>query len=60
MGRDVLARIWSGFSLPAWTLEQRADSLTVATGSCCVTVHQPLWLEWSYRHDDGEWLPAGQ
>lgn len=33
----------SGFSLPAWSLEQQADRLIIATDSLRVTVHQPLW-----------------
>jgi alpha-glucosidase len=45
----------SGFSLPAWQLTQEADTLTIATRQLRVTVHQPLWLEWSYRDDAGEW-----
>ena len=46
----------SGFSLPAWRLEQQADTLTVQSARLRVTVHQPLWLEWHYLNDDGEWL----
>ena len=45
----------SGFSLPAWSLEQQADRLIIATDSLRVTVHQPLWLEWHYRDQQGEW-----
>ncbi|VTN15230.1 Uncharacterised protein [Raoultella terrigena] len=29
----------------------------MATERLRVTVHQPLWLEWSYRDDAGEWQP---
>lgn len=47
----------SGFSCPAWTLTQQDDTLTVATEQLRVTVHQPLWLEWHYRNDAGEWQP---
>ena len=45
----------SGFSLPAWTLTQQDDSLTIATEQLKLTVHQPLWLEWHYKNDAGEW-----
>lgn len=45
----------SGFSLPEWTLETGSESLTVSTSQLRVTVHQPLWLEWHYRNDAGEW-----
>ncbi|AOP44224.2 glycoside hydrolase family 31 protein [Edwardsiella piscicida] len=45
----------SGFSLPTWTLEQHQDSLTIATAALRVTVHQPLWLEWHYRDEQGAW-----
>ncbi|MBD3722729.1 hypothetical protein IE978_19960 [Klebsiella pneumoniae] len=47
----------SGFSLPAWQLAQEGDTLTIATRQLRVTVHQPLWLEWSYRDEAGEWQP---
>jgi alpha-glucosidase len=47
----------SGFTCPAWTLTQQDDTLTVATEQLRVTVHQPLWLEWHYRNDAGEWQP---
>ena len=29
----------------------------MATEQLRVTVHQPLWLEWHYRNDAGEWQP---
>ncbi|MBD3699283.1 hypothetical protein IE989_01240 [Klebsiella pneumoniae] len=48
----------SGFSLPglgSWPGE--GDTLTIATRQLRVTVHQPLWLEWSYRDEAGEWQP---
>ncbi|HBQ8956796.1 TPA: DUF5110 domain-containing protein [Klebsiella variicola subsp. variicola] len=45
----------SGFSLPAWQMTKEDDALTIATRQLRVTVHQPLWLEWSYRDDAGEW-----
>ena len=47
----------SGFTCPAWTLTQQDDTLTVATEQLRVTVHQPLWLEWHYRNEAGEWQP---
>ena len=47
----------SGFTCPAWTLTQQGDALTVATEQLRVTVHQPLWLEWHYRNEAGEWQP---
>ena len=43
--------------LPRPTLTQQEDTLTVATEQLRVTVHQPLWLEWHYRNDAGEWQP---
>lgn len=47
----------SGFSLPARQLAREGDTLTIATRQLRVTVHQPLWLEWSYRDEAGEWQP---
>ncbi|EQB7027967.1 alpha-glucosidase, partial [Escherichia coli] len=47
----------SGFSLPAWTVIQHDDTVVIATESLRATVHQPLWLEWHYRNNEGEWLP---
>ncbi|MGF7448003.1 alpha-glucosidase, partial [Klebsiella michiganensis] len=47
----------SGFSLPAWQLTEHSDTLSIATDQLRVTVHQPLWLEWSYRDEAGEWQP---
>ena len=47
----------SGFSLPAWTLNQHDNTVVIATESLRATVHQPLWLEWHYRNNEGEWLP---
>lgn len=49
--RDNLA----GFSLPGFTLTEQGDSLIVATEQLRVIIHQPLWLEWQYRHQSGEW-----
>lgn len=38
-------------------LAREGDTLTIATRQLRVTVHQPLWLEWSYRDEAGEWQP---
>ncbi len=46
----------SGFSLPGFTLTEQGEQLIVATEQLRVTIHQPLWLEWHYRHND-EWRP---
>ena len=43
--------------LPCRTLSQQDEGLTIATEQLRVTVHQPLWLEWHYRNDAGEWQP---
>ncbi|SFN07168.1 alpha-glucosidase [Izhakiella capsodis] len=42
---------YSGFELPEFTLEEFDDHLIISTNLMRVTVHQPLWLEWSYRND---------
>ena len=47
----------SGFSLPAWQLTEQEGTLCIATEQLRVIVHQPLWLEWSYRDEAGEWQP---
>ncbi len=47
----------SGFTLPAWTLRQQDGTLIVATESLRATVHQPLWIEWQYRNNEGKWQP---
>lgn len=47
----------SGFSCPAWQLTQQDGALIVATEQLRVTVHQPLWLEWHYRDEAGDWQP---
>ncbi len=39
----------------SWPRE--GDTLTIATRQLRITVHQPLWLEWSYRDEAGEWQP---
>ncbi|ALB66199.1 Alpha-glucosidase [Cronobacter dublinensis 1210] len=49
--RDSLA----GFSLPGFTLEETPERLTISSERLRVTVHQPLWLEWHYRDDEGRW-----
>lgn len=54
-GRERLCL--DGFSLPGYRLEQQDHALTLAADSLRVTVHQPLWLEWEYRSESGEWLP---
>ncbi len=36
---------------------QHDDTVVIATESLRATVHQPLWLEWHYRNNEGEWLP---
>ncbi len=45
----------AGFSLPAFRLEQHARGLTLSTDLLRVTVHRPLWLEWEYRDEQGQW-----
>lgn len=45
----------SGFSLPGFSVEEHDDRLVIATDTLRVTVHQPLWLEWHYQDDQGEW-----
>ncbi|SUW62979.1 Alpha-xylosidase [Buttiauxella agrestis] len=44
-----------GFALPGFTVEERDDTLCISTDKLRVTVHQPLWLEWEYKNDNGEW-----
>lgn len=46
-----------GFSLPGYKLENKGDTLIIATESLRVTIHQPLWLEWHYRDGSGAWQP---
>ncbi|MEX6427334.1 glycoside hydrolase family 31 protein [Providencia manganoxydans] len=41
----------SGFNLPQFTVESVDEQLIIFTDLLKVTVHQPLWLEWSYRHN---------
>lgn len=44
-----------GFALPDFTVEERGETLCISTDKLRVTVHQPLWLEWEYKNDNGEW-----
>ncbi|MEW7311632.1 glycoside hydrolase family 31 protein [Buttiauxella gaviniae] len=44
-----------GFSLPGFTVEELSETLRISTDKLRVTVHQPLWLEWEYKNDSGEW-----
>ncbi|EOC0010501.1 TIM-barrel domain-containing protein [Cronobacter turicensis] len=44
-----------GFSLPGFTLDETSERLVISSERLRVTVHQPLWLEWHYRDDDGHW-----
>ena len=46
-----------GFTRPTFELVQRDTELCISTDKMRVTVHQPLWLEWEYCNDAGEWLP---
>lgn len=47
----------AGFALPGFTLTTLEDGLQVATDKLRVTVHQPLWLSWEYRDQQGVWQP---
>lgn len=44
-----------GFALPGFTVEERGETLCISTDKLRVTVHQPLWLEWEYKNENGEW-----
>lgn len=44
-----------GFALPGFTVEELDETLRISTDKLRVTVHQPLWLEWEYKNDGGEW-----
>ena len=44
-----------GFALPGFTLQEQPDKLVISTEKLRVTVHQPLWLEWHYRDEAGDW-----
>lgn len=52
-GRSRLSS--EGFSLPGYQLEQQENALKVSTDKLRVTIHQPLWLEWEYKNQNGEW-----
>ncbi|WP_127957877.1 TIM-barrel domain-containing protein [Serratia microhaemolytica] len=52
-GRDRLSV--AGFSLPGYQLQQHDNALTISSSQLRVTVHQPLWLEWEYCNQAGEW-----
>ncbi|WP_435952895.1 TIM-barrel domain-containing protein [Dryocola sp. BD626] len=45
----------AGFALPGFTVEERDDTLLVSTDKLRVTVHRPLWLEWEYKTEAGDW-----
>lgn len=45
----------SGFSLPTWNMEQNDELLTITTSSLRVIIHKPLWLEWHYKDNAGQW-----
>ncbi|MEG1691276.1 MAG: glycoside hydrolase family 31 protein, partial [Hafnia sp.] len=44
-----------GFTLPAFELEQTDNGLRISTDRMRVSVNQPLWLQWEYRNEAGEW-----
>ncbi|MCE0826567.1 glycoside hydrolase family 31 protein [Buttiauxella sp. A2-C2_NF] len=44
-----------GFTLPGFSIEELNETLRVSTDKLRVTVHQPLWLEWEYKNENGEW-----
>jgi len=45
----------AGFTLPAFTLEEQDDRLTLSTDVLRVVVQRPLALEWHYRDREGHW-----
>lgn len=47
----------SGFGLPGYHLELESAQLRISTEAMRVTIHQPLWLEWEFIDDVGEWQP---
>ncbi|HHF3660672.1 TPA: TIM-barrel domain-containing protein, partial [Haemophilus influenzae] len=53
-GRDK----WSlkGFSCPDYEVKQTEKTLEISTALLKVTIHQPLYLEWEYKHGD-KWKP---
>lgn len=46
-----------GFSLPPFTVSETPETLTIATASLKATIHRPLWLEWHYKDEAGDWQP---
>ncbi|EKN3951487.1 glycoside hydrolase family 31 protein [Yersinia enterocolitica] len=54
-GRDRLSL--AGFSMPGYQLEHHEDKLMVTTDCLRITIHQPLYLEWEYKNQHGEWQP---
>ena len=44
-----------GFTLPAFELEQTDNGLRISTDRMRVSVNQPLWLQWEFRNEAGEW-----
>ncbi|WP_279029714.1 TIM-barrel domain-containing protein, partial [Gibbsiella quercinecans] len=47
----------AGFSLPGFELEPLGNELRLSSEKLRVTLHQPLWLEWEYRDQQGIWQP---
>jgi len=45
----------AGFTLPAFTLGEQDDRLTLSTDVLRVVVQRPLALEWHYRDREGHW-----
>lgn len=52
-GRHRLAS--DGFEIPQWHWEETADGLVIEMDHLRLTVHRPLRLEWSIRHQD-QWI----
>lgn len=44
-----------GFSLPAFEVDNQPDCIVISTAQLRVTVHHPLWLEWHWRDEQGDW-----
>lgn len=64
-GQDVpwegrLRESCAGFSLPGFELETLDGGLRLTSARIRVTVHQPLWLGWEYRDEQGDWQPLAQ
>ena len=36
-------------------MEQNDELLTITTSSLRVIIHKPLWLEWHYKDNAGQW-----